>query len=78
MVSPTFFYLILNLAIRSSLYFGGFPSGSVVKNPPANAGDPGSISGSGRYPGGRNQQLTPVFFVIGTKEPGGLQSKESL
>ena len=26
----------------------GFPGGSVVKNPPANAGDPGSIPGSGR------------------------------
>ena len=24
----------------------------VVKNPPANAGDSGSIPGSGRYPGG--------------------------
>ena len=26
----------------------GFPGGSVVKNPPANAGDPGSIPGPGR------------------------------
>ena len=26
----------------------------VVKNPPANAGDPGSIPGSGRSPGGGN------------------------
>ena len=32
----------------------GFPSGSVVKNLPGNAGDMGSIPGSGRYPGGRN------------------------
>ena len=32
----------------------GFPGGSVVKKPPANAGDPGSILGSGRSPGGRN------------------------
>ena len=31
-----------------------FPGGSVVKNPPANAGDTGSIPGSGRSPGGRN------------------------
>ena len=30
---------------------GGFPGGSVVKNLPANAGDVGSIPGSGRYPG---------------------------
>ena len=33
----------------------GFPGGSLVKNPPANAGDPGdmgSIPGLGRPPGG--------------------------
>ena len=30
----------------------GFPGGSVVKNPPANAGDTGSIPGLGRSPGG--------------------------
>ena len=29
----------------------GFPGGSVVKNPPANAGDSNSILGSGRSPG---------------------------
>ena len=32
----------------------GFPSGSVVTNPPANAGDTGMIPGSGRFPGGGN------------------------
>ena len=32
----------------------GFPGGLVVKNPPANAGDTGSIPGWGRFPGGRN------------------------
>ena len=31
-----------------------FPSGSVVKNSPANAGDPDLISGSGRSPGEGN------------------------
>ena len=31
--------------------FVGFSGGSVVKNPPANAGDSGSIPGSGRSPG---------------------------
>ena len=30
------------------------PDGSVVKNLPGNAGDVGSISGSGRSPGGGN------------------------
>ena len=34
------------------LLYLGFPSGKLVKNMPANAGDPGSISGSGRSPGG--------------------------
>ena len=32
----------------------GFPGGSVVKNPPANAGDTGSIPGSGKSPGEGN------------------------
>ena len=32
----------------------GFPDGSGVRNPPANAGDVGSISGSGRSPGEGN------------------------
>ena len=33
---------------------GAFPGGSVVKKPPANAGDMCSISGSGRSPGEGN------------------------
>ena len=32
----------------------GFPGGSVVKNPPINAGDVGLIPGSGRSPGEGN------------------------
>ena len=32
----------------------GFPDGSVVKNPPAEAGDVGLIPGSGRFPGEGN------------------------
>ena len=32
----------------------GFPGGAVVKNPPANARDVGSLPGSGRFPGGGN------------------------
>ena len=37
--------------------FGGFPGGSVVKNLPADAGeagDVGSIHGSGKFPGGND------------------------
>ena len=36
--------------LRASGSPGGFPGDSAVKNPPANAGDPGSIPGSGRCP----------------------------
>ena len=32
----------------------GFPGGSEVENPPANAGDEGLIPGSGRCPGEGN------------------------
>ena len=32
----------------------GFPGGSVVKNPTANSGEVGSVSGLGRSPGGGN------------------------
>ena len=37
-----------------------FPGGSVVENPPANSGDTGSISGSGRSPGEGN--ANPVQY----------------
>ena len=37
-----------------NLFLGGFPGGSAVKNPPANAGDEGSIPGSGRSLGEGN------------------------
>ena len=44
----------------------GFPGGSVVMNPPANAGDAGFIPGSGRSPGGGNSN--PLQY---SEEPGG-------
>ena len=40
----------------------GFPGGSVVKNPPANAGDMGLIPGSGRSPEGGNGNPLPIFL----------------
>ena len=36
------------------IYIYGFPGSSVVKNPPANAGEAGLFPGSGRSPGERN------------------------
>ena len=39
---------------ESHRHSGGFPGSSGVKNPPANAGDVGSIPGSGRTPAEEN------------------------
>ena len=57
--------------------FGGFPDGSVVKNPHANAGDAdvSSIPGSGRSPGEGNGNPVQCYSwkAPWTEEPGGLQ-----
>jgi len=57
----------------------GFPRGSVVRNPPAKAGDASSTSGSGRSPGEdmatHSDNLT--WEIPWTEEPGGLQSMRS-
>ena len=50
----------------------GFPGGSVVKNPPANAEDAGSIPGLRRFPWRRKCQPTPVFL------PGKSHGQRSL
>ena len=50
----------------------GFPGGAVVKNPPANAGDVGSVLGSGISHGNPLQYSSRE--IPWTEEPGGLQS----
>ena len=51
----------------------GFPGGSVVNSPPANAGGTGSIPGSGRsIPWRMEKQPTPVFL------PGEFHQQRSL
>ena len=52
-------------------------SGSMVKNPPANAGDVGSIPGSGRSPAEEMATHSSILAwkIPWTEEPGGLQSK---
>ena len=52
----------------------GFPSGSVVKNPPANVGDTDPVLGLGRSSGegNGNPQPTPVFL------PGKSHGQRSL
>ena len=57
----------------------GFLGGSVVKDPPANAGDLGLIPGLGRSPGEGNGN--PLQYsrlgILRMEEPEGLQSMES-
>ena len=43
--------LKISLIVLAYRYWRGFPGGTVVKNLPANAGNPGSIPGAGRAPG---------------------------
>ena len=54
----------------------GFPDGSVVKNPPANAGDVGLIPESRRPRGGGNSNPLQYSCLenLMDREPGGLQS----
>ena len=51
----------------------------MVKNPPAKAGDAGSVSGSGRSPGEGKGNLLQYFAweILWMEEPGELQSMES-
>ena len=62
-----------------SRYLSGFPSGSVVKNRPANAGDADSIPGWRRSP--REGNGSPLQYscweIPWTEEPDGLQSMVS-
>ena len=57
--------------IGTTRYYMGFPGGSVVKNPPANAGDMGSI----RLVATHSSIL--AWEIPWTEEPGGLQSMGS-
>ena len=58
----------------------GFPGGSVVKNPPANAGELGSIPRFGKDP--LEKEMTTDSSILAkeiqwTEEPGRLQSTGS-
>ena len=60
-------------------FFHGFPGGSDGKASACNAGDPGSISGSGRSPGEKMaiHSSTPAWKIPWTEEPDRLQSMGS-
>ena len=51
-----------------------FPGGSVVKNPPANAGDVGSISGSGKSPGEGNGNPLQYSYLGNPMDRGAWQA----
>ena len=58
--------------VGDNLPVTGFPGGSVVKNPPANAGGASSTPGSGRPPGGRNGhplQYSCLENFLGQRSP---------
>ena len=59
------------------LHHLGFPGGLDGKESAWNAGDPGSIPGSGRFSGDESGLPTPVILacrIPWTDKPGGLQS----
>ena len=51
-----------------------FPGGSVVKYPPANAGDLGSIPESGRSPGGGNGNPFQYSWLENPMDTGAWQA----
>ena len=58
------------IIFTSVLIFLGFPAGSVVENPPVNAGDVGSIPGSGRFSGEGNGNPLRYFCLENSMDRG--------
>ena len=54
--------------------FKGFPGGSVVKNPPTNAGDASLIPGLRRFPGVGNGNPLPYFRLENPMDRGTWQA----
>ena len=54
----------------------GFPHGSVVKDPPANAGGAGSILESGKSPGGGNGNPLQYSFLGNSMDKGSPKMAE--
>ena len=52
----------------------GFPRGSVVKNPPTNTGDAGSLPGSGRSPRVGNSNPLQYSCLENLMDRGALQA----
>ena len=54
----------------------GFPGGSVIKNPPANAENAGSVPGSGRSPGEGNDNPLQYPCLGNPMDRGSLRAHE--
>ena len=78
-----FLYQLKNLGkaqLGEGATYEGFPGGSVAKNPPANAGDAGdtgSIPGSGSSPGGGNGNPFPSSCLENPTHRGAEQATYS-
>ena len=72
-----YIYSFQNFSYYRLLYDAeGFPGGTMVKSPPANAKDASSVPGSGRSPGEGMATHSSILAweVPWTEEPGRLQS----
>ena len=79
-ISCAYMFLFLH-TIKKDIYcllFMGFPVDSVVKNPPANARDSGSISGSGRAPGGGNSNPLQYSCLRNPMDRGAWWTTQSI
>ena len=56
----------------------GFPGGTVVKNPLANAGDPNLIPGSGRSPGIGNGNQLQYSCLENFMDPGAWRATHAV
>ena len=61
-ITFVFSYLSLSLSLYIYIIYTGFHDGSDGKASACNAGNPGSIPGSGRFPWRRKWQPTPVLL----------------
>ena len=57
-----------------TVYYRGFPDSSFGKESTCNAGDPGSIPGSGRSPGGGNDYLLQYSGLENSMDRGAWQA----
>ena len=70
---------MLFLNFEELVLFTGFPCGSVVvRNPPADAGDVGSIPGSRRSPGGGNGNSLKYSCLEKPVDRGAWQATQSM